>query len=122
MIIFAIAINPNLMRFGISKLGTLSSRVWIRGTHTILKYALASGAKSFDREDLSLLHFGLIIIFDERDLLSTVDVVTEDVMAGNISDCFDRVRLPTNFDLIGLHCLLNSGSDFTHASIDAGAL
>lgn len=91
-------------------------------THIIPHISFASTAKGFDREDLAFLHALGGIGLDEGDLFATMDLVAEDVVAGDVADGFDGDGLVVEFDFVAFHYFLDGGADVGHSGVDAGFL
>lgn len=121
-----ILFNSLQQRFGRSMMQTSSSDMLIASiaidTHIIPHVSFASAAKSFDGKDLAFFHalggFGL----DEGDLFAAVDLVAEDVVAGDVADCFDGDGFVVEFDFVAFHYFLDGGADVVHSGVDAGFL
>ena len=51
-----------------------------------------------------------------------MDLVTKDVVAGDVADRFDGDGFAVKFDFVALHDFLDSGTNMAYAGIDAGFL
>ena len=84
--------------------------------------ASAGAAKGLDSEDVAFFHSLIGLGFDEGDLLVAVDLVVQDVVAGQATDGFDREGFAFEFYFVAFHCFLDDGADVVDAGVDAGFL
>ena len=54
-----------------------------------MNVASSCATEGLDRENLALLHLGLVVAFDDRHALAAVDAVLDDVVAVQVPDTFD---------------------------------
>lgn len=84
--------------------------------------AAAGTPERLDGEDIAFFHALGRACFDEGHLLIPVDVVAEDVVAGDAADGFDGERFAVELDFVALHYFLHYGAHVVHAGVDAGFL
>lgn len=87
-----------------------------------MQISFAGSSKGLNGEYLALFHLHSAVVFGDGDLFVAVDVVPEDIMAGEASDGFHRLGFPADFNLVAFHCFLDRGADVTHPCVDAGVL
>lgn len=75
-----------------------------------------------DGEDLTLLHFSLIRVFDKWDGFSAVDAVTLNIVRREAPHWLDWKGPAVDLDLVALHRFLNSGAHITHTYVDPSSL
>ena len=90
--------------------------------YIIVEESSASASKSFNSKHFSLLHFVSIIVLDKWNLLTAMNLVSQDIMAGDVANRSDREDLSVNLDFVAFHHLLNRGADVTHSCVDASML
>jgi hypothetical protein len=90
--------------------------------YIILEKSSAGTPKSFNSKHFSLLHFVMIIVLNKWNLFTAMDLVSQDIMACDVADRFDRKDLFVNLDFVAFHHLLNRGADVTHSCVDASML
>lgn len=91
-------------------------------THVVMYGTLASSTKCFNGKGLSFFHLSLVLAFDDGHALSTVNLPLTDIVASQVSDRLDGVRLAIEFDLVALHDFLDGCSDVSDADIDTSLL
>lgn len=91
-------------------------------THIVIHVAFTSGGKGFDCKDFTFFHALIGLGLVEGDLLASMDMVAENIMASNVTNCFDRDDLSVKLNFVALYHFLNSLTDVVHASINAGFL
>lgn len=114
----AIAVDSNLFageNEGSKTLGRLNPYI-------IVQDSLAGTSKRLDSEYFSFLHFVLVVVFDERNLLPAMDIVSENIMARDVPDRFDRNGLSGQIDFVALHHFLDGGTNVTYSGIDTSML
>ena len=84
--------------------------------------ASAGTAERFDGEDIAFLHALVGSRLDEGDLFVAVDVVAEDIVAGDAADGFDGDSLAVEFDFVALHHFLHYLAHMIHAGVDTSFL
>lgn len=84
--------------------------------------ATACSSKRFDGKDFTFFHLRLVLVLDERDGLSTMDLVLLDVMSADASHSLHRKSSTVNVDLVAFHCFLNGSTDIADANIYSGML
>ncbi len=84
--------------------------------------ALAGASERFNGKGFSLFHLGLVLALHDGHALSAVNPPLADIVAGQVADGLDGVRLAIEFDLVALHDLLNRCSDVSDADVDASLL
>lgn len=92
------------------------------GAYIIVEESFASASKSLNGKYFSLFHLLLVVVLDEGNLFTAVDMVTENIVASEIPDSFDREDLSVNFDFVALHHLLDRGANVTHPSVNTSML
>lgn len=90
--------------------------------NVVVEISFASAAERFDGEDLAFLHALGTTILDEWDLLPTVNLVAEDVVTADTSDCPDGLGLAVDLDLVALHDFLDCCADVRNGGVDTGLL
>jgi hypothetical protein len=91
-------------------------------TDLVSQVAAASTAKRLDGKNIAFFHIRLIRVFDERDLLISMNAILFDIVAGDVPDCFHRESLAADIDLITLHDFLDGCTDVTHSHINPSLL
>lgn len=78
--------------------------------------------KGFKSKYLSLLHLGLIVILDERDGLSTMDLIPLDVVPSDVPHRFYRKGFAANLNFIAFHRFLDGSTDIADPDINSSIL
>lgn len=84
--------------------------------------AFAGASEGLDGEDVSFFHSLIGLRFGEGNLLVAVDLVAEDVVAGEAADGFHGDCLAVQLDFVAFHCFLDNAADFVDAGVDSGFL
>ena len=84
--------------------------------------AFAGASKRLDGEDVALFHTLICLRFGEGNLLVAVNLVAEDVVAGEAADGFHGDRFAVQLDFVAFHGLLDYAADLVDAGIDSGFL
>lgn len=100
MLIASVAVDPNV----VSAIGFASAAEGLDGEHVAFFHALGASA------------------LDEGDLFVAVDLVAQDVVAGDVPNCLDGDDLAVELDLVALHYFLDGLTDVIHPGIDASFL
>lgn len=88
-------------------------------THIVIHVAFSSGGKGFDGKDFTFFHTLIGLSLVEGDLLASMDMVAENIVASDVTNCFDRDDLAIKLNFVALHHFLDILTDVVHASIDA---
>jgi len=91
-------------------------------SYVISEISFASAAEGFDSEHLAFFHALGGLGLDEGDLFAAMDLVAQDVMAGDVPNRFDRDDLPVELDFVALHDFLDCLTDMIYPGIDASFL
>lgn len=84
--------------------------------------AFAGAPKRLDGEDVSFFHTLICLRFGEGNLLVAVDLVAEDVVAGEAADGFDGDRFAVQLDFVAFHGFLDYAADVVDAGVNSGFL
>lgn len=84
--------------------------------------AFAGASEGLDGEDVSFLHALIGLSFGEGNLLVAVNLVAEDVVAGEAADGFHGDRFAVQLDFVAFHGFLDDAADLVDAGIDSGFL
>lgn len=88
----------------------------------VSEISFAGAAESFDGEDLAFFHALRGRRLDEGDLFGAVDLVAQDVVAGDVADRFDGDGLAVELDFVALHDFLDGRADVVDSGVDASFL
>jgi hypothetical protein len=91
-------------------------------SYIVIQITFSGGAEGLDGEHIAFFHALIGFGLDEGDLLVAMDLVTEDVMASDVANCFDRNNLSVKLDFVALHYFLNRLTDVIDPGIDASFL
>ena len=91
-------------------------------THVVTYSTTARGSKRFDGKDFSFFHLCLVVVLDEWDRLSTMNVILLDVVCAKATNWFHWVCFPTHLDLVAFHGLLDGSADVADADVDSCSL
>lgn len=84
--------------------------------------ASASCPEGFDSKDLSLFHFGVVVILDEWNGFATVDAISINVVSTEASHCLNRDRFTIDLHLVAFHRFLDGSADIANTNVDSSIL
>lgn len=90
--------------------------------YVVFENRFPCGAERFDGEDVAFLHALGSFRLDKGHLFVAMDLVAEDIVAGDVADCFDGYSFVVECYFVRLHYFLDGGADVVDAGVDAGFL
>ena len=91
-------------------------------SNIVFDAAATGSAESLDREHVALLHPLRGPGLDEGDLFLAVDLVAQDVVTSEASDCFDGNDFAVELDFVAFHGLLHDLADVIDPGVNASFL
>jgi len=91
-------------------------------TNIVPEMGFACTAKGLNGKDIALFHALIGLGLDKRDLLVSMNAITQDVMTGDVADCFDWDGFAVQLNFIALHDFLNHLTDMIYPGIDTSLL
>lgn len=91
-------------------------------SHIVAQIPCAGSPEGFNGIDLSFFHLVWAVVSDKGNLFAAVDVVPQDIMAGDIADSLYGQCLSGNLDFIAFHHLLDCSTDVAHPRVNPSML
>jgi hypothetical protein len=84
--------------------------------------ASACCAECFDSKNLSLFHFGVVVVLDEWNGFATVDAISINVVSTEASHCLNRDRFTIDLNLVAFHRFLDGSADIANTNVNSSIL
>jgi hypothetical protein len=91
-------------------------------TNIISEVSFARATERLDSKDVAFFHALVGLRPDKGNLFVAMDMIAEDIVASDVSDCFDGDDLAFDHHLVALHYLLDGRTDMIDPSVNAGFL
>lgn len=91
-------------------------------TYSLNETTWSCRPECLDSEYLPLFHLGLVIVLEEGNRFSAVDLIPFDVVAGKILYWFHGKCLSVDIHLVAFHCLLDRSADIANTNVNSGIL